>query len=78
VVDINKGTMLVKQMIEYKRDSKRYGFKAGDKLNFDYINNQGQKTTVLINDLVAIARNHGMFSHNKDFIKIRELNELQS
>jgi len=61
---INEGKKKVPQMDVFQES--RFNFMFGDKkkLNFDFIENEGPKYVMLVDDLVSLAQKHNLFDHS--------------
>lgn len=51
-------------------------FNKEDNLNFEWIQEQGHKIILLVDDLVSFAHKFNMFDHNPDLNLIKQLDEL--
>jgi len=44
----------------------KFGFRSGEKLNFEFIHKQGLRYILLVDDIVSLAKKHKLFDHTID------------
>jgi len=71
---INNGTKKVKQMEVFSQPR----FRLSEKLDFDFINRQSKEMIIVVDDLVAISKQHKMEEHHYDEGITKEHDDFRS